>query len=219
MANARMVKAILAVCLVTALGASPAFAGPPLLCHPFDTGGAKSLPWGSDTSWSAEQADYDVSRLVQDTEKLLVPSTPVIARMETLRRAAIYASRSQAVAADLLAALTRRVHASNRSSGADALAYLDAGYLIEAYHQIGLLESSSAFRERAARVRGLVKDLDGYELMKKAIVAQPNDPALEFAAALISSDRHRAAYQAHAERARAGAGKDPLLARNLKQLT
>ena len=33
--------------LAAALLFSPAaFAGPPLLCHPFDTGGAASLPWG-----------------------------------------------------------------------------------------------------------------------------------------------------------------------------
>ena len=27
--------------------ATPAFAGPPLLCHPFEIGTARSLPWGS----------------------------------------------------------------------------------------------------------------------------------------------------------------------------
>ena len=200
-------------------GARPVFAGPPLLCHPFDIDGARSLPWGSSASWSAAQADYDLSRLAADTQALLTPSTPVIVRMETLRRAAIYASRDQKVAANLLAALTSQVHAANRSGKSDPLAYLDAAYLIEALRQIGMLEQSSELRTRAPLMRELVKDLDGYAMVQKSLLVRPGDPSLEFAAALIASDRNRAAYQAHAERARAGASRDPLLARNLKQLT
>jgi hypothetical protein len=205
--------------LVSAIGARPTFAGPPLLCHPFDVNGAQSLPWGTGASWSAERADYDVSRLVADTEALLTPSMPVIVRMETLRRAAIYASRDQKVASALLTTLTNRVHAANRTKDPGAFAYLDAAYLIEALRQVGMLGESSAFRDRAPVMRELVKDLDGYALMQKSLLVQPGDPALEFAAALIASDRNRAAYQAHAARARAGAARDPLLARNLKQLT
>jgi hypothetical protein len=197
----------------------PVLAGPPLLCHPFDINGAQSLPWGNDSSWSAERADYDVSRLVVDTQKLLAPPTPVIVRMETLRRAAIYASRDQAVARDLLTALTDRVHAVNAGKGSAALAYLDAAYIIEALRQVGMLTFSPEFRDRAMAVKGMVKELDGYAMIKKSLLVQPGDPALEFAAALIASDRHRAAYQEHAQRARDGAKKDALLARNLKQLT
>jgi hypothetical protein len=201
------------------VSAGPALAGPPLLCHPFDIGGAASLPWGNPSSWTAERADYDVSRLVADTGKMLAPATPVIVRMETLRRAAIYASRDAKVAAALLTTLTDRVHTSNQSKAPDALAYFDAAYLIEAFRQIGMFSQADIFRDRAARVRGLVEKLDGYALIQKSLVFQPGNPALEFAAALIASDRHRGAYQQHAERARAGAEKDPLLARNLKQLT
>jgi hypothetical protein len=207
---------IVFVVLVTA---RPAFAGPPLLCHPFDIDGAASLPWGTGVSWSAERADYDLSRLVADTEALLTPVTPVIVRMETLRRAAIYASRERKVATALLAKLTEKVHATNRAERADALAYLDAAYIIEAFRQIGTFGARSAFGSRAPVMRDLVKDLDGYALVQKSLLAQPGHPALEFAAALIASDRNRAASRAHAARARAGADRDPLLARNLKQLT
>lgn len=205
--------------LLALVSARTALAGPPLLCHPFDIDGAQSLPWGNSTSWSAERADYDVSRLVSDTEKILTPQTPVIVRMETLRRAAIYAGRDMKVAESLLKTLTDRVHASNKAKGADALAYFDAAYIIEAFRQIGVFSQSDLFRDRAANVRDLVKDLDGYALIQKSLMFQPGNPSLEFAAALIASDRHRGAYQEHAQRARAGADRDPLLAKNLKQLT
>jgi hypothetical protein len=213
-------KSILVSSVFLALvSARPAFAGPPLLCHPFDIDGARSLPWTDPSSWTGERADYDVSRLVADTEKFLGPQTPVIVRMETLRRAAMYASRDAKVAEGLLMALTNRVHASNRAKTADALAYFDAAYMIEAFRQIGMFAQADIFRDRAANVRGLVENLDGYALIQKSLQFQPGNPSLEFAAALIASDRHRGAYQQHAQRARAGADKDALLAKNLKQLT
>ena len=61
--------------------AAPALAGPPLLCHPYDIGNAKSLPWVGEKSWSEGQPDYKLENLVRDTEALLTPSTPVIVRM------------------------------------------------------------------------------------------------------------------------------------------
>lgn len=220
MVNTRKLKLIVLALLSAPLIFAPAaLAGPPLLCHPFDISGAQSLPWGNDQSWSAERPDYDVSRLVADTEKLLVPGTPVIVRMETLRRAALYASRDPKVASSLLTTLTGKVHASNRAKSPDALAYLDAAYIIEALRQVGMLGEARGFADRAPAMRDLVKDLDGYALIQKSLLVQPDDPSLEFAAALIASDRHRGAYQQHADRARAGAKKDALLAKNLRQLT
>src|SRR2546428_10659923 len=79
---------LLSVILVFLFG-SAVLAGPPLICRPFDIGNAKSLPFqGPD--WSAVPASYDVSRLVGDTMALLQPDTPVIVRMETIRRGATY---------------------------------------------------------------------------------------------------------------------------------
>src|SRR5687768_4015206 len=85
--------------VVLLAGVRPAFAGPPLLCHPFDIGSAASLPWSGASSWFDGKADYRLSNLVADTEALLGPSTTVIVRMEMLRRAAIYASRDPRIAA------------------------------------------------------------------------------------------------------------------------
>ena len=90
------------VSVVSTLGYISFLAGPPLLCHPFDIGSAASLPWNGTSSWFDGKPDYRLSGLVSDTEALLVPSTPVVVRMETLRRAAIYASRDPQVASALL---------------------------------------------------------------------------------------------------------------------
>lgn len=66
-----------------------ALAGPPLICHPFDIGNARSLPW-SGSEWRAVDKNYNINRLVEDTLGLLTPGTPVLVRMETLRRATVY---------------------------------------------------------------------------------------------------------------------------------
>src|SRR4026208_1903074 len=87
----RKPRKILSIVIASLTIAAPALAGPPLLCHPFDIGNAKSLPWLGEKSWDEGQPGYKLDRLVADTEALLTPSTPVIVRMETLRRAALYA--------------------------------------------------------------------------------------------------------------------------------
>jgi hypothetical protein len=69
----------------------PAPAGPVLICKNYEIGAAKSLPWGG-SDWRSVKPDYDINRLVEDTLALLTPDTPVIVRMETLRRAVIYAA-------------------------------------------------------------------------------------------------------------------------------
>ena len=78
------------VCAVLALFAPPAQAGPPLICWPFEIGDARTLPWRGST-WSEANPDYDLRKLPGDTLALLTPSTPIIVRMETLRRATVYA--------------------------------------------------------------------------------------------------------------------------------
>ena len=92
------------------LFSSAALAGPPLLCHPFDTAGAASLPWGG--GWNRIDTRYDTARLSADTLRLLATDTPVIARMETLRRAAIYASADGAHVRDLAMKLDTRITAA-----------------------------------------------------------------------------------------------------------
>src|SRR5262245_65841017 len=85
--------------------AMPALAGPPFVCHVFDIGTAKSLPWGATNNFMAMRDDYDFRRVVAYTQQLLTPSTPTLVTMATLRRAAIYASPGRAGAAKLTGAM------------------------------------------------------------------------------------------------------------------
>jgi hypothetical protein len=194
----------------------PALAGPPLLCHPFDIGSAASLPWSGSASWFDGRADYRIDNLVRHTEALLGPATPVIVRMETLRRAAIYASRDPKIASALLERLTARARGA---ASPDALALLDVAYVTEALRQVAHIGGIAGYKQHSAAIRDLVRDRDGWREMTASLAARPDDPALEFAAALIASDKDRGAYLAHAKRARAGASRDALLARNLNHIS
>jgi hypothetical protein len=206
---------ILSVLIAALAIATPALAGPPLLCHPFDIGNAKSLPWVGEKSWDEGQAGYKLEQLVADTEALLTPSTPVIVRMETLRRAALYASTDATVASQLIKRFVTRAEASEIAGRPDALAYLDAAYLAGAFNEITMMGRAKEWEQRSSNAEKVKGSLDAYGLITKSVALRPSDPAIQFAAALISADGHRGEYPAHAAKARAGADHDTLLARNL----
>jgi hypothetical protein len=201
------------------LFASAAQAGPPLLCHPFDTGGAASLPWGR--SWNDADRRYDSTRLSADTLVLLGARTPVIARMETLRRAAIYASADGAKVRDLAAKLDARVAAA-REPEAKALALFDAGYFAETLQDIARLQGydmPGIGKVDAAAVRTVLARGDGSLRIAEAMKLRPDDAAMHFAAALVSAaDRRSGDHALHARLARAGARSDRLLALNLDKI-
>lgn len=199
--------------VATLVTARPAQAGPPLLCHPFDIGAAASLPWNGNSSWFDGKPGYRLSGLVSDTEALLGPGTPVVVRMETLRRAAIYASRDPQVALALLDRLTSKAESSKT-----AFALLDAAYVTEALRQITQIGGVTGGKNHVPAIQDLIRDRDGWQQMKASLAASPDDPGLQFAAALIAAGKDRSAYVEHARRARAGAQKDALLARNLNHI-
>lgn len=197
---------------VVLAAAAPALAGPPLLCHPFDIGSAKSLPWNGQASWFDGRADYPIANLVGDTEALLQPSTPVVVRMETVRRAAIYASRDPKVASALVQRLTLR------AKGPDPLAALDAAYAIEALRQIGMFREDNEFGAHPAAVRQVIEGRSGMSYVNELVRARPDDPGIAFAAAVITLDKDKAAADKYAAEARARASRDPLVAKNLGRL-
>lgn len=184
-----------------------AHAGPPLICHPFDIGTARSLPIGpADGGWSAIDPAYDRSGVVADTLALLTPTTPTLVRMETLRRATMYVAEDAAAASRLVQALRARTTQAP-TTRAEAVALFDVGYLVETYRQLG------AHKRPLATAVG---DLDGYTLVAAALRVVQDDPALHFAAALITVDgTHATAHRAHAQQARAD-GRDVLLAKNVR---
>ncbi|WP_396623469.1 hypothetical protein [Luteitalea sp.] len=212
-----MIKAVASsfgsVALVAALlftTPTPSLAGPPLICHPFDIGTAASLPFGSNAEgwrgWNATLKSYDRARLVADTLALLTPTTPVIVRMETLRRASAYASESPALAVALLSAVEGRAPKAARTK-AEALALFDAGYLVETYRQLG---------HRGVAMRAPIEGKDGYAMVRAAMAVVPADASMQFAAALMTTTPdQKAAHQQHLAKARAAASADALLARNL----
>ena len=193
-----------------------AVAGPPLICHPIKVGQAKSLPWSSDGWNLSGKENYDLSRLVEDTGALLTASTPVLVRMETLRRATLYAQKDPKVAKQLLATLQAHAADTEANNRPDALAWFDVGYLVECYKQ-----ANWAFNKPPSGAwEKLIKpnpatEIDGYSWVLKAIKLRGDDPEMEFAAALISLEGPQKGHDEQVRKAMAGASHDPLLAENL----
>ena len=209
------------IALVTAvlLFAAVAQAGPPLICHTIEIGQAKSLPWISH-NWNLSGGEtYDTRNLVRDTLEILAPDTPVLVRMETLRRATLYARKDPVAAKELLARLYARATSAESSGHPDTLAWFDAGYLVETYKQwIGrnLPHMTDGMRMDPNPAAGV----DGYALVKKALALRRaalhgDDTQMEFAAALITLSGPQCEHREHVQKAIAGAKTDSLLAQNL----
>ena len=184
--------------------ATAAVAGPPLICHPFDIGNAKSLPWISH-DWNLTGAEnYDTHDLSGDTLAILNSSQVPLIHMETLRRATLYARKDPVAAKQLLLQLVARAKSAEASSSPDAFSLFDAAYLTEAYKQwLGEKGENPANR------------LDGLPWIKHATQLRPNDPQMAFAAALITLRGPEADHRGYAQLATAGAKNDVLLKRNL----
>ncbi len=187
------------------LVALPVLAGPPLLCFPFDIGHATSLPFGT-SGWESIDPKYDVSRLVEDTSALLIPQTPIIVRMETLRRATVYAAKNPAQAAALLNRLQQRASISDANA---PLAVFDYGYLVETYKQATHL---------FGHPYQAVQNIDGYNLVSKS-AAMTGDPGVDFALAVMTRDKTRGAdvYRAHLAKVLKAAPGNPLIGANLSR--
>jgi hypothetical protein len=215
-------RSVTGVLTLVALAATVdvALAGPPLLCHPFDIGTAKSLTWDNSHGWQGHVSAANMKTLVADTEALLTPDTPVIVRMETLRRAALYASTDAQVATELFTRMQARAAAA-KSGGLETF---DAGYLIETFRQISHMkgwERDDRAQVQLTALKSLVDKADGEAMIQQTLAATNGDPSIEFAAALIAGSypARRGDYHKHAEKARAGAAKDALLTKNLGHIS
>ena len=189
----------LALTLLLALPATSE-AGPPLICHPFQTDSTQLLPWGDGPGWNDPNRRYDAQRLTADTLRLLSDDAPVLTRMENLRRATIYAAQDAKVADQLLAAVIARTQTATPS----AQAFFDAGYLIESFKQaVHMLQGPATPKT------------DGYALVTRAIALAGPNAEMEFAASLMTAG---VTAKAHRSRAQAGAPAGSLLARNIANL-
>lgn len=203
----RRALALAAVTAFAVLAPTRVFAGPPLICHPYDIAQAQSLPGGADRFGTS--ATYDRTHLVADTLALLKPDMPVLVRMETLRRAAIYATGNlrtwdgqkytnvdKELGAALIAKLQERT--TTKDDADRALALFDLGFFSESVRQTGLDPA-----------------LDGYALLVKSAETLKNNPDVEFALALASWSPKRTEHADHLARARALAKPGSLVATNL----
>jgi hypothetical protein len=192
-------------------------AGPPLICHPFDAGAASLLPWGNGPGWNTPDRSYDVQRLTADTMRLLSADAPVLARMENLRRATIYATQDPRIAAELLAAVLGRALTAVAHDSRDPLAWFDAGHLVESYRQassVARWNMLSAAERSSWTLRSEPHKLDGYGFMRKALELAGSNADMEFAASLM---KEGAVSAEHRRRAVAGARAGSLLAKNLQR--
>lgn len=187
-------------------------AGPPLICHPYDISGSgwKTLPGGTKNHFGLS-ADYDRTHVVRDTLALLTPDAPIIVRMETLRRAALYATNEmsawrsnraygeadRALALGLLEELRERTQTATDQTR--PLALFDLGFYAETLRQTRLDPA-----------------LDGYALLAKVAELRPADPEVQFALALASASPKRAEHPTHLAQARAGTKPGTLLAANVR---
>lgn len=191
------------------LAAPEAASGPPLICHPVEIGNADSLPWNGG-AWGARD-DVSPARVVEETLRILDARTPVLVRMETMRRAAVYLGglrerglgglrphREQVDATTLLATLKRRAESAARAGRPDPLALFDAGFLSEAYSQAGLAE-----------------DLNGYAWVTGALETSGGSAEMSYAAALCSIHPARPERDRHLADAARGAAAGSLLEKNL----
>lgn len=194
-----------------------ALAGPPLLCDPFDTAGARSLEWGGE-GWNQPLASYDLARLADRTQSLLTSDTPVIERMETLRRAAIYASRDGETLREMSARFQSRIEAA-QGNEARALALFDAGYFLETLQDIDRLQDydmPGIGRVDRESLRELLNQPDGSLALDQALALRPDDAGLRFAAALVAvADGRTSDLARHSRQARKDATGDQLIALNL----
>ena len=109
-------------------------------------------------NYQKQNGSYDLKNLTPDTLAILQSDAPVLVRMETLRRATIYARQDPQVAKELITRLRARAADSDATGRTDPLAWFDVGYLAETYNE---------WFETGAK--NPANGLDGYAWVEKAL--------------------------------------------------
>jgi hypothetical protein len=188
----------------------------PLLFAVLDIGSAQSLPWTAPANYLGIRDDYDVHHVVADTSALLTPATPTIVRMETLRRAAVYASRDREVARQLVAFVVGRVTVLPTPGPPEPIALFDAGYVIEVLKELqefGLNTKTLWALDRT--IVGITRPYDGRALLEQSAALCPGDGSIQLALALLTPS---SVPNPHLRQAQAAAEHDALLANSMARL-
>ena len=205
MRNRNLMGWIAAGLVMGSVAVDRAMAGPPLLCFPYEIGSATSLPWGKDP-FEAKKG-YDKSKVVGDTLEILKTEKSVLVRMETLRRAAVYIGDDRAKATELLAKISWMAMDAEAIGKPSAYSWFDAGVLAATFRQSGADIGWHA---------GSDSNADGYAWVKRAVALNPDDPAMQFGAALVVFEKDQAAFKSHLRRAVAGAKPGSDLAKSIE---
>ena len=169
------------------LAATTMLAGPPLICQRVEIGKAQSLPWGLGSGWNTPDAHYEVNRLAGDTLAILTTRAPLNVRLETLRRAAIYAVKKEGLTEDLIARLLARAADSEAAGKPEAMAWFDAGYFVEAMRQMAFIRKYDKVERAQWKWQGDSRTFDGKPWIDRA--ARLGAKGLEVALAKIEDMR------------------------------
>lgn len=220
MKNYRSIQFVLSFFVLTTLTIS-SIAGPPLICHPFEIGEAKSIAWDG-KQWRDVKKDYDLNQLVPDVMAILETDAPVLVRMETMRRAAVYAvwslrdakvgfdpkgDRAAIALLDKILARKNAAEVRGFKTKADKLALFDAGYLLETYKYIGFEETSKKTVLPAESLAWVEKANNTLEC--------PGEIELALAIILQNHQGTTAAQDKHLKNAVGKAAEGSLLAKNI----
>ncbi len=209
--------AIHAVPILSRPTPAPVILGAPLICHEFEIGGARSLPW---ERGQATKAGYDRARLVDDVAAALETETDLVVRMETLRRATMYVGKDARLAWELVGERSLALLDQTAIGSKESTAWFDVAFLVACFRQAGVDLDHRA---------GVADKIDGYGYFKTALErarAEKNDQigTIEFAAALAAhpvmirgrgDEAAHARYRQHLDAARRGAPSGSLLEKNL----
>lgn len=200
-------KMTLAALLVAA---APALAGPPMICMEFQCDEV-AIPLG-DNSLQPKKG-FNTRKLPERTADALDKADSVIERMETIRRAAIYAARANGSTEDVFNALAWR--ALNAEVSGDTRAYADA--LFDAGYFAATMAN---FGEKIDGSPAASQGLAGYAWITRAIELSDDDASMHFAASLathpVMRSSKRDLFEHHVAMASLGIETDPVLARNLQ---
>jgi hypothetical protein len=128
--------------------------------------------------------------------------------METLRRAAIYAADRPGAASELLAKMSWIAMDAEASGKPTAESWFNPGFFAATVHQLGI---------DIGWKPGVADGVVGYAWLKKAIALDADDPAMQFAAALVTFERSSdPAHREHLRKAVAGVTPGTPLARSME---
>lgn len=181
MRSARPIRLMLGLILLgsMATAAAPlARPGPPGLCEAVRIGDAVTLPM-KDVMLCDSAFDSNNVRTMM--VQVLDASTDALVHMETLRRAAVYAAERPELAPELLVLLQSRALDSAAGEHESALVWLDAGYLVGLYEQLGV-------RHELVRGAGSKLGVEGYAYIARAAeLCRGKDDATEGAVHLAAA--------------------------------